>query len=111
MVDAIDNMLASASFGAVFLTVWLMLGAATFAFSVLVGFLVGRPRPGHWLPPISLGYRPRWVPARTWSSILLRATFAAACVMFFLLPLLLLAAFAGVAGTSARHTPSVPNRW
>ena len=59
MVDAIDNMLASASFGAVFLTVWLMLGAATFAFSVLVGFLVGRPRPGHWLPPISLGYRPR----------------------------------------------------
>ena len=43
MVDAIDNMLASASFGAVFLTVWLMLSAATFAFSVLVGFLVRRP--------------------------------------------------------------------
>lgn len=111
MVDAIDNMLASASFGAVFLTVWLMLGAATFAFSVLVGFLVGRPRPGYWLAPISPGYRPRWVPARTWSSILLRAAFAAACVMFFLMPLLLLAAFAGGAGTSARHTPSAPNRW
>ena len=111
MVDAIDNILASASFGAVFLTVWLMLGAATFAFSVLVGFLVRRPRPGYWLAPISPGYRLRWVPARTWSSILLRAAFAAACVMFFLMPLLLLAAFAGGAGTSARHTPSVPNRW
>ena len=60
MVDAIDNMLAHASFGAVFLTVWLMLGAATFAFSVLVGFLVRRPRPGHWLAPIGPGYRPRW---------------------------------------------------
>ena len=55
MVDAIDNMLAHASFGAVFLTVWLMLGAATFAFSVLVGFLVRRPRPGHWLAPIGPG--------------------------------------------------------
>lgn len=111
MVAGIDNMLASASFGAVFLTVWLMLGAATFALSVLVGLVVRRPRPGYWLPPIGPGYRPRWVPARTWSSILLRAAFAAACVMFFLLPLLALAAFAGVGATSARQTPSAPNRW
>ncbi|WP_045825020.1 hypothetical protein [Williamsia herbipolensis] len=111
MVDAIDNMLATASFGAVFATVWLTLGVVTFGFSVAVGYLIRRPRPGYWLPPIGPGYAPRWVAPRTWSPILLRAAFAAATVMFLLLPLFLLAAFAGVAGNSARQTPSTPNRW
>ena len=108
--DVITPWLEHASFGAVFTTVWLGLGAVTFVFSAAVGAMIRPPRAGHWIAPRAPGYPPRWVPAMTWRPILLRAALAAACVMFVLLPLFLLLAFAGTASSTSRAN-SPAQRW
>ena len=98
--DVITHWLEHASFGAVFATVWLGLGAVTFGISTLIGMARRRPRPGYWAAPIAPGYPPRWVQPVSWTPILTRAAIATVCVMFLLIPAFLLLAFAGTSKTA-----------
>ncbi len=109
-MDTANNMIAHASFGVVLVTGWIVCGALIFGLTTLIAYAIRPPRPAHWLPPIGPGYRARYVPARTWRPILIRATIATVAVMFLLFPIFLLMSFAGVANNSRHQLSTAPRR-